>query len=508
MNKFILGGLLAVVGLVALGRLPETQRETGALPGAGRGYWPVEGAIYEVNLEYFPHHSIQELTARLPQLEKLGVSVIYLTPIFKCLGTAQYLILDQFAVNPRYGTEDDLRTLVATAHQHGIKVLLDLVTSLAYDGSYIVEQHPEWILRGDDGEKQRFFPFPTWGWALDCTNPEFIAYVTKLARYWVEKFDTDGWRVDSPLNNWDPKKVSGDHSRPRLVRAVKAAITEVKKEAILVSEISGPSLFWGEDDANEEPLYDEMCEASYNYELCGFLGGNDKDGFHYVVPDGTFAEGKFKPTLLNKVVHNQISSREFVEAVNGQRILYGRLRANFLENHDTERVQRAFPAQHRALFVLIATMPGVPVVHAGQEIGSTRHPENTDSDKNPPVVDWEKGVRELEAFYAQVLKLRASNPALLYGELRDVWKSGDKAIAFTRGRGKDLTLVALNFEAKPARCVVSILGQEAGLDPEQRYTLRDDLAGKSFSATGKELEALELTFQPYGYRLIRLQTSP
>jgi glycosidase len=86
--------------------------------GTGSGAWPVEGALYEVSPEYFPHHSLNELTESIPRLKKLGISVIYLTPIFKCVGNAQYLIVDYYAINPRYGTETDLRKLVAVAHQN------------------------------------------------------------------------------------------------------------------------------------------------------------------------------------------------------------------------------------------------------------------------------------------------------------------------------------------------------------------------------------------------------
>lgn len=192
--------------------------------GSGPGAWPVKGALYEVCPENYPKHSLREITADIPRLKKLGITAIYLTPIFSCLGNAQYLINDYDAINPRYGTEEDLKDLVAIAHQHGIKVLLDLVTSLTYDGTKIMREHPDWVLRGKDGQRQRYFPIPEFGWALDCMNPEVIAYFSGVARRYVERFDIDGWRVDSPINNYDPAKVDGDHSRTQLLRAVRKAV--------------------------------------------------------------------------------------------------------------------------------------------------------------------------------------------------------------------------------------------------------------------------------------------
>src|SRR5579884_4209908 len=85
--------------------------------GAGPGAWPAQGAIYEVCPENFPNHSLNEITARIPVMKKLGVSVMYLTPIFEHAGAAQYLIFDYYKIDPRYGTAADLRRMVAVAHE-------------------------------------------------------------------------------------------------------------------------------------------------------------------------------------------------------------------------------------------------------------------------------------------------------------------------------------------------------------------------------------------------------
>ncbi|NWG14130.1 MAG: hypothetical protein HXY20_11410 [Acidobacteria bacterium] len=472
--------------------------------GEGPGYWPLDGAIYEVNLEYFPNHSLKELTAAMPRLQKLGIRVIYMTPVFQCFGTAQYLIINHFEINPRYGTPEDLKTLVETAHRHGVRLLLDLVTSLTYDGTDIFKNHPDFILRGKDGSMQRYYPFAVWGWALDCANPNVIEYFSKLARHYIEKYGTDGWRKDSPLNNYDPEKVDGDHSLIKIMRAIKTAITTARKDAIMVSECTSPSFLWGPDDNTEEPLFDEMCEASYDFEFCGFLGGNDKDGFGYAVFDGSPVYRPLKPTPMNRVVKNQITSKELAGLVNSRPIRYKRLRVYFIENHDTERVQRAFPRQHRTLFALAASLPGIPVVHAGQEIGSTVHPNNTDSDKKPPIVDWARGDSSLEAFYAKILKIRSGNPAILHGDFKDVWKSGDKAIVFQRTHKENSVLVALNFDDKAVKFTAGIVAGKPGADPGRNYLLTDEITEEETMYEGKALENLALELPPFGHRMIRI----
>ena len=475
-----------------LAAMPAAESATATDFGKGAGAWPVQGALYEVSPEYFPNHSLNELTARIPRLNQLGVSVIYLTPIFKCLGTAQYLITDFYAINPRYGTEADLKRLVSTAHANGIRVLMDLVTSLTYEGTGIFEQHPDWILRGNDGQRQRYYPMPIFGWALDCMNPEVIRYFTDVARYYVQKFDVDGWRVDSPTDNYDHDKVSGDHTRTKLLRSVRSAVNAVKKDSIFVAEVSGPTVLFGRPESGTEPLFDEMLEAAYDYEYCGFLGGDDKSGYSYVNFDGPVAASKFVRTNLDHLVKGQWTSRQFAESMLNRKILFGRLRANFIENHDTERVAKAFPSQSRALFVLAATMPGIPVVHAGQEIGSKVHPDAGGS--RNVVVDWEHGDSGLEAFYTRVLAARRSNPALSGGDFADAWISGDPAIAYVRGLRGSRVLVALNFSSKPARFVAAAPGG----------ALRDELTGAAVPRGSAAAGQIEINLEAYGYRLIRV----
>ncbi len=395
-----------------------------------------------------------------------------------------------------------MKHLVKVAHQHGIEVLLDLVTSLTTDGSYIKTQHPDWILRGKDGKMQRYYPFPAWGWALDCANRDLIKYFAQVASYYVKNFHIDGWRIDSPLNNYDPTKVSGDHTRMQLLRAVRTAITQTDPKALMIAEVPAPEFMWGKDDQNWKPLFDEMCQASYNYPFCGFLGGDKKNGYGYIVFKGSPLITPMVPTPLNRIVHNQMTSKEFVEAVKNERILDGRLRANFIENHDTARVAAAFPKQERALFVLICTMPGVPVVHAGQEIGSTVHPDASGGTRI--VVDWAKGDHNLEQFYAQVLRGRATNNALLDGDIQDVWKSGGRAITFLRSKGKNHVLVALNFGQESVHCTIGIPVTKLGWSAKRKYRLKDQITGQETVRQGKDLENLDLSIKPYGYQIVKL----
>lgn len=484
---------------------PERDNATLEMQFPSAAYsWLIDGAIYEVNIEYLPNNKFSELAEMMPRLEQMGVKTIYMLPIWECSGGALYLITDHYKINSRYGNDADLKALVKSAHKHGIRVILDFVTSLSTEGSYIFENHPEWILRGDDGEMQRYFPFPEWGWALDCANPEVIEYFTNVARYYVEEYDVDGWRIDSPQNNYDPRKVSSDHSRLSLLRSAKAAVAEIKPNAIFCAEIAGPSMFWSEVATEAEPLFDEVCEISYNYPFCGFMGGSDVDGYNYMITEAWTDpewQTKYIETTLNKIVHNRATSEEFVNAIMNQGVMYSQLRANFIENHDTVRVSKAFPLRHRPLFVLVACMPGVPVVHAGQEIGESKLLES-----EQVKVDWNKADKELEAFYFKVLNVRARNIALRYGDVRNVWADGDNTIAFLRSFQNNNVIIVLNFNSNAARCVLSVQAEELGLNPEGEYMLHDQLNDETFRCKCSELKSYKLDLEPYGYKLMVIES--
>jgi cyclomaltodextrinase / maltogenic alpha-amylase / neopullulanase len=456
--------------------------------------WPSDGALYEVGMEYFPHHSFDELAAQMPRLASLGVNTIYILPIWENLGKQIYLIKDYYKIDPRYGSAEDLKNLIRTAHSNKIRVLLDMVTSITYDGTWIFDHHPEWILIGIDGQRQRYHPFPQFGWGLDCAKPEVIAYFAGVVKYYQKEFDLDGWRIDSPLDNYDPKKVAGDHGRLPLLRALKSALMNGGRQPLFVCEVSSPGIL--SDPENTQPVFDHVCESSYHMEFSGLAGGNPKSGFHYVLIS---SPGKFRTTMLDKILNRHATSKDFARFIDSSPRLCGSVRSNFIENHDTERISWAFPKQHRALFALTVTMPGTPVIHAGQELGTTVPAMAGERKGQSQVVDWEKGDIELEQFYRTLTSIRREHPAVASGEFHDIWSGGDQSLAFVRNQRKDVVAAVFNFGASTARSVLTLPLAELGLQAERNYRVRNLMDGTESVQRGELLKNWTLTLPPYGY---------
>jgi len=473
--------------------------------------WIREGVIYETHPYYYPNHSFKEITQQIPKLADLGVKTIWLLPIWEHAGNEPphrfiYTINDYYKIDPAYGTPEDLKELVDTAHQYNLKVILDFVTCCTPKGSVAWNNNftfmislPElqkkaeelgWELehgvRGEDKivyyncEEKEYvekyttcevcgeiigedvvmahYPVASWGWAIDRTNPEVIDYFTKVAEYYVKEYDIDGWRVDAPQNNWNPKIISGDHSAIRLLRNVKRAITEVKPNAILLAEVPAPS-------PGGVPEFDEMCEAS-----CSPLG------LQFLIKRWT--------------------SEDLVNYIKNEKIQYGRTRARFMEGHGTPRInklleQQGKPQLGKPLLVLISTLPGVPMIQAGQEIGETKkYNEN-------PQVDWANGDYELRKFYKKVFSIRNNNNALKYGTIENVWKSGDNTYAYLREYENESVVVVINFLNKTATSILNLSFLPEGA------ILHDELNNETLTVNNPG--NFKISVPKYGARILTLK---
>src|SRR5690349_7608349 len=162
--------------------------------------------VYGVIPPRFGSPPLRAVADRLPYLAGLGIDAVWLSPIAACPpGDFGYAVVDELAVRPDYGDEDDLRTLVGEAHAVGISVLLDLVPN------HTSRLHPFFLDASEHGRDSRTYDWydrdptgaPThyFNWThlpnLNYENPEVRAYMDRVFAHWVSEFDVDGYRVDA-----------------------------------------------------------------------------------------------------------------------------------------------------------------------------------------------------------------------------------------------------------------------------------------------------------------------
>jgi len=425
--------------------------------------------------------TFKEQEKMLPLLAEMGIKTIYLTPIWEmCENPGElrrYCIKDYYKIDPEKGTEEDLKEFVEKAHSYGMKVILDLVTAHTSPGRYIYENHKDWILKDKYGRLVLCWPHKHWGYAVDRKNPKVIEHFTKIAKYYVDKFGIDGWRVDAIGTMYCnesiptcPQPVKGEHHSKDLLKSIKSALG--KDKALYLEWCYLGRLYLFEAGVEEKggcpypnpipcslalPELNEYADASYSYE--------------------------FGKCFMKKILAGKITSQDFVEFFKKECLYYGKPRGRFLMTHDFGyQFYEKNPELHKLGAVLITTIPGFPHIYH-REI----FPEGDISSIN----------QEMFNFYKKLLKIRERHKALKYGSISNVWKSGDNVIAYLRKYEDEKVIVMVNLLDRKATSYLDLSFLPKG------SVLYDELNDETFNVN--EPSNFKISIPKYGSRILILK---
>lgn len=437
-----IGIALAIIGFIASCSQPDKSEES----NQKEVQWHKDATIYEVNIrQYTEEGTFEAFQEHLPRLKELGVDILWLMPIHPIgekkrkgeLGS-YYSVKDYKAVNPEFGTDEDFHNLVDAAHDQGFKLILDWVANHTAWDNHLIEENPEWYTRDSAGKM-----VSPYDWSdvadLNYDVPEVREYMKGALKYWVEEFDVDGYRCDVagmvPVDFWE--------------NAV-AELNEVK-----------PVFMLAEDEA-ELSLLDSAFHMHYGWE------------FHHI---------------MNEVSQGEKSVDAFYEYFEKVDTTIGHSRKmHFLTNHDENSwngtIEERMGDASEAMAVISFTVPGMPLIYSGQEIGLDKQLEFFQKDP----IEWVNS--PLEDFYAQLTKLKAENPALYFGEYGGEFEilpsnKPEKTFAFKRIKENNEVLVVTNLS-----------------DETQAFAI-PDVAGDYQNYFTGEKEALDRKFQlqPWGYEV-------
>jgi glycosidase len=189
--------------------------------------WSKNATIYQINTRQFSEEgTFKAAEKELPRLKELGIDIIWLMPIHEIgeknrKGTlgSPYAVKDYYSVNPEFGTLEDLKAFVKTAHDLDMYVILDWVANHTAWDNVLVKDHLEWYAKDYKGD---YRPTPWWDWSdiidLDYSKPELRKYMTDAMSYWVKEADIDGYRCDVagfvPIEFWNNLRVELDAIKP------------------------------------------------------------------------------------------------------------------------------------------------------------------------------------------------------------------------------------------------------------------------------------------------------
>lgn len=158
----------------------------------------------------FAGGDLRGIIQKLDYLQELGITAIYLTPIFQSISNHKYDISDYMQIDEQFGTKEDLKELVQLAHEKGMKVILDAVFNHC---SKNLAQFQDVLKKGKKSEYYTWFlidgeyPVPekgnyecfaacTYMPKLNTANESVQDFLIKIALYWMEEAEIDGWRLD------------------------------------------------------------------------------------------------------------------------------------------------------------------------------------------------------------------------------------------------------------------------------------------------------------------------
>lgn len=330
-------------------------------------------------------------------------------------------------LDSRFATPEEFRTLLSTAHAHGINVILDYVANHMHINSPTLQEHPDWHTDSvlPDGRRN----FELWDEArlttwfdkhiptLDLERPEVCEAMTDSALYWLENYELDGYRHDAckhiPESYW---RILGQKIAARWPGRHIWMIGETYGSPELIGSYVKSGMLNAQFDFN---VYFTTREA-----LCGLKGMNE-----VVENELTSLHTYGAHHTMGNISGNHDQIR--FASIAGEAI---DLHANGKEEGWTQEIGigDAEKAYKRALLleVINMTLPGVPCIYQGDEYGEVgaNDPDNRHMMRFEGLNEAEQ---EMRAKVAELIQMRRSSMPLLYGDFI-VLESNEDEIKYAR----------------------------------------------------------------------------
>ena len=322
--------------------------------------WFDSSVLYEIFVRSYADSDgdgigdLNGIANRLDYLEDLGADVLWLMPIYPSPSYHGYDVTDFFAVNPDYGTLEDLQALVTAVHQRGMRIILDFVPSHLSNQNPLFQEayrnpgaeNEDWfVFTNDTNTQYAEFAGSSEMPRFNHFNPEVVDYLTQAALYWMDldgdgdyTDGVDGFRVDNAT--FPPQEFF-----MQLRQSLKAA----NPEALLLGET------WVTDPRSLSIFYQDQFDALFDFPLYSAVQSNQNSN-----NDGLLA-GKSLPLLIKTTLQDE-ETRYPAEAQT----------VRFFSNHDTNRIATEVGgsiARQKLAATLLVSLPGPIMLYYGEEIG-------------------------------------------------------------------------------------------------------------------------------------------
>ena len=388
----------------ALRGLHRWFRLVGQVPPVDRPDWVKDMILYSLH----PGGTIgsgckdwggfSRATERLPDIAALGCNAVWLLPVEH---RSIYWPDDYYRLQDGIGTPADYKAFTAKAHALGMKVWQDCVPHGGSDWFPRGKQHPEWLVRTEEGKSLDY-------WCFDFLHPEWIDYMSKVVSFYTREYSLDGFRIDavrgSKIPSWAENipYARASHSVSQggfaMQRALRAAVKDVNRDAGNLAEV-------------EENQFGAVSDAIYDFSLGSHFACFRDEDVRMLVP------------RLSRWLHEQQYAS-----------IPDLVRLRYLENHDQMRIALWLGgAASEACQAFISFIPGIPLVYQEQEDGHV-------------------------FAYRRIFDLRRRVPELRRGEPDYLATTAPPGVWTCLLKGPGEVVPAVNFNAYPVSGTVAVRG--------------------------------------------------
>ncbi|MBQ7548819.1 MAG: glycoside hydrolase family 13 protein [Clostridia bacterium] len=404
------------------------------------------------NNDYFGG-DFKGIEEKLPYLSSLGVTCIYLNPVFEAHSNHRYDTADYERIDPLLGNKTDFKSLCRSAKKLGIRIILDGVFSHTGDDSRYFNKYGRYgeggAYRSKESEFFDWYKFRSWPddyvswWGIDILpevteeEPGFMEYVTGengIARKWL-RLGASGWRLDV-----------ADELPDRFIEAFRESVKAEKPDALLLGEV------W--EDASDKVSYGKRRSYLNGAQLDSVMNYPFANAVLSFVRDGgaeSFASEVMKivehyPKEALDVTMNHIGTHDTVRALTalaGDSCAYRD--REWQSGHRLSDIQRSNACILLKMAAAIQfTLPGVPCIYYGDEAGV----EGYKDPFNRTCYPWGRENAELVAWYTALGRIRREEKVFADGGF-EFLSNVAGCVAYARRRSDEAVLVIANSNVHP-----------------------------------------------------------
>ena len=441
---------------------------------------------------------LQGIQEKIPYLKELGVTAVYLNPIFTAPSVHKYDCIDYFHVDPHFGGDETLAELSRALHENGMKLILDISINhtgsahkwfnkdgLFFDKSVGAYNNPDSLERKyyffeDDNTYHGWWDkpeLPTLNYTADFLRDVIYRAETSVLKKWLKPpYSIDGWR-------FDVADVFARHNEVQLAHElwpeIRTSIREENPQAYILAEDWGDCASYLQGTEWDSPM---------NYYGCGrvirqFLGE----------PDLFMDRNEILRKVPYKMTAQDVEGRVMEHLAKLPYVMWEN-QFNLFDSHDVSRLHnnpKVHPDEYRGAILFLFTLVGAASIYYGDEAGIDGVLGTNEGCRYP--MPWSRDYRNSEVYklYRTMAHKKARHKALSQGGMKFLYAQG-YVVAIARFCDDEVFVTVISASDKTEKIRLP-LGAVGATEPKGKA----DVFGKTLEYRQMDLNSIELTVEAH-----------